>query len=134
MSDLSIQSNGLPDTTHEIRAGLRAFALELPEAYEDNPWGECVVKVNKKVFVFLGLEPAQGAGMTFTVKLPGSGADVLNLPFAEPSGYGLGKHGWVTMRFLPGEHPPADILQGWIVESYRAVAPKRLVARLDRLD
>jgi len=34
---------------------LRAFALVLPEAEEAFPWGERVVKVNKKVFVFFGL-------------------------------------------------------------------------------
>ena len=30
------------------------FALRLPGAYEDHPWGESVAKVNKKVFVFMG--------------------------------------------------------------------------------
>ncbi|HCO04282.1 MAG TPA: dGTPase, partial [Actinobacteria bacterium] len=38
-----------------IHRGVRTFALGLPEAYEDHPWGESVAKVNKKVFVFLGL-------------------------------------------------------------------------------
>jgi len=41
---------------------LRAFAGDLPEAYEGFPGGELVVRVNKKVFVFLGseLDPAEG--------------------------------------------------------------------------
>lgn len=35
---------------------VREFALGLPEAVEDHPWGpeDCVMKVNKKIFVFLG--------------------------------------------------------------------------------
>ena len=33
---------------------LKSFALSLPEAYEDHPWGESVAKVRGKVFVFLG--------------------------------------------------------------------------------
>src|SRR4051794_10880964 len=82
------------------RAALRAFALGFPGAHEDFPWGECVVKVNQKVFVFLGAEPTGETGLALSVKLPITGNDVLNLPFAEPTGYGLGKHGWVTFRFL----------------------------------
>jgi hypothetical protein len=33
---------------------LRTYALTFPEAREDFPWGERVVKVREKVFVFLG--------------------------------------------------------------------------------
>jgi predicted DNA-binding protein (MmcQ/YjbR family) len=131
MHNPSEQSNELPNTANDDWAMLRAFAVGLPGAYEDNPWSECVVKVNKKVFVFLGPEPAPDAGFAFSVKMPISGADVLSLPFTEPTGYGLGKHGWVTVRFLPGEQAPIDILRDWIIESYRAIAPKRLVAQLD---
>jgi hypothetical protein len=29
-------------------------ALCYPETYPESPWGELVVKVNKKIFVFLG--------------------------------------------------------------------------------
>ena len=36
------------------RDSLLEFALSLPEAHEDHPWGETVVKVRKKIFVFLG--------------------------------------------------------------------------------
>ncbi len=113
------------------RERLRTFALGLPGAYEEFPWGESVVKVNKKIFVFLGMEPAADAGLSFSVKLPISGDDVLSLPCTEPTGYGLGKHGWVTARFLPGEHPPIDIACDWIRESYRAIAPKKLLTQLD---
>lgn len=33
---------------------LRDFALDYPGAHEDFPWGERVVKVKGKVFLFLG--------------------------------------------------------------------------------
>ena len=49
MSDSSDPQNGLLDRAREARDSLRAFALELPEAYEDHPWGECVVKVNYRL-------------------------------------------------------------------------------------
>ncbi len=109
---------------------LRAFALKLPGAHEDFPWGERVAKVGGKVFVFLG-KPAGKGGLSLAVKLPVSSSDALDLPFTAPTGYGLGKSGWVTATFAPGEEPPVEILTAWIEESYRAVAPKKLVAELD---
>jgi predicted DNA-binding protein (MmcQ/YjbR family) len=109
-------------------AALRAHALSYPEAREDFPWGERVVKVRGKVFVFFG-HPEEG-GVGLSVKLPGSATLALDLPFASATGYGLGKSGWVTARFAPRERVPLELLRRWIDESYRAVAPKGLVARL----
>lgn len=48
---------------------LREYALGLPEAYEDFPWNESVAKVNKKVFVFLGVEDSEEYPPGFGVKL-----------------------------------------------------------------
>ncbi len=110
------------------RDALRAYALSLPEAWEDHPWGELVIKVGKKIFVFLGL--IDDKRLSMSVKLPDSADLALSLPFTAPTGYGLGKAGWVTARFL--EHdPPVDMLTEWVVESYRAVATKKLAARLE---
>jgi predicted DNA-binding protein (MmcQ/YjbR family) len=105
---------------------LRDFAMSYPGAHEDFPWGELVVKVKGKVFLFLG----KGEDLSLSVKLPASGLVALGLPFASPTGYGLGKSGWVSARFGPKEKPPLDLLRAWIDESYRAVAPKRLLAEL----
>ena len=107
---------------------LRAFALGFPEAYEEFPWGERVAKVNGKVFVFLGMD---GDTLGLSVKLPQSGMLALGLPFASPTGYGLGKAGWVTAKFAKREKAPVDLLRSWIEESYRAVAPKKLVLKLN---
>ena len=104
-------------------------ALAFPEAYEDHPWGENVAKVGKKVFVFLGT-PEQD-GMSVCAKLLDSADFALTFPFAEPAGYGLGKAGWVLARFGPTDEVPVDMLEDWIDESYRAVAPKKLVKELD---
>jgi predicted DNA-binding protein (MmcQ/YjbR family) len=114
-----------------VSASLRKFALAFPEATEDFPWGDRVAKVRGKIFVSLGLDPVPGSGMTLTVKLPASSEAALDLPFVKPMGYGLGKSGWVTATFGASDDPPVDILKAWIVESYRAVAPKKLVAGLD---
>src|SRR6476469_226103 len=111
---------------------LREFALGLPEAEEAFPWGERVVKVNKKVFVFFGLMEELDKRLLVTVKLPQTGIYALQMPFVQPSGYNLGQHGWVTARFAPGDSLPLDLLMEWIEESYRTIAPKRLVAQLDQ--
>ena len=39
---------------------LRDFALRYPETHEDFPWGERVIKVKGKVFLFLGGAPLPG--------------------------------------------------------------------------
>lgn len=120
----------MADKLREVEAALRAFALGLPEAQEDFPWGERVVKVNKKVFVFMGLPDELDRHLLLTVKLPRSGGAVLTLPFAQPARYGLGASGWVKLEFASDDDPPVDLIIDWIEESYRAVAPKRLVAQL----
>jgi predicted DNA-binding protein (MmcQ/YjbR family) len=110
---------------------LRAFAMGLPGATEDFPWGDRVAKVNGKVFVFLGLDPVPGGPIGLSLKLPDSGQEALDLPFTKPTGYGLGKSGWVTSTFEPGEEVPLDILKTWILESYQAIAPKKFSAALE---
>ncbi|HVL79997.1 MAG TPA: MmcQ/YjbR family DNA-binding protein [Actinomycetota bacterium] len=114
----------------KLRRRLIDFALSLPEAWEDHPWDEVVAKVRKKVFVFFGSDPSVGC-FNMTVKLPGSGPDVLNEPFAEPSGYGLGRSGWVTLSFDSPGQVPVEFVEDLIVESYCAVAPRKLAAQAD---
>jgi predicted DNA-binding protein (MmcQ/YjbR family) len=110
-----------------LRAELLAYALGLPEAYEDHPWGETVVKVRKKVFVFFGTDGGEQPGCW--IKLVASHPLALAQPGVEPATYGLGKSGWVSVRF--SNDTPPGMLREWIDESYRAVAPKKLAALLD---
>lgn len=105
---------------------LLEFALAFPDAWEDHPWGETVAKVGKKVFVFAGTR--DDGVHRITTKLVESHEDALHLPGARPSGYGLGRAGWVT---VPVAGAPAGMLFDFVEESYRNVAPKRLVARLE---
>ena len=51
----------------ETRDKLRRYALTFPGAWEDYPWEEVVVKVNKKVFLFLGVGDSDECPMAFTV-------------------------------------------------------------------
>jgi predicted DNA-binding protein (MmcQ/YjbR family) len=111
-----------------LEAALRAHALGYPETREDFPWGERAIKVKEKAFLFLRADDNE---ISFSVKLPRTGYQALALPFVEPTHYGLGRHGWVTARLPAGGGHSPDDFKAWIDESYRAVAPKKLVAQLD---
>ena len=115
------------DTTALANA-IVAYALTFPEAWEDDPWGSTTIKVRKKGFMFSGLNEEEV--FTFSVKLKETGLDVLELENAEPTHYGLGKHGWVTLRYEPGSTWDVDEIKGWVDQSYRAAAPKTLVKKL----
>lgn len=106
---------------------LREYGLGLPGAWEDFPWGHCALKVRKKVFAFLALEDGM---VSLSAKLPLSSGVAEHLPFASPTGYGLGASGWVTARFVAGDEIPLELMQSWVLESYRAIAPPALVKQL----
>jgi predicted DNA-binding protein (MmcQ/YjbR family) len=64
------------------------------------------------------------------VKLAESHAHALSIDGAAPTGYGLGKAGWVTVP-LRAQGVNVALLREWVEESYRIVAPKRLLDELD---
>jgi predicted DNA-binding protein (MmcQ/YjbR family) len=110
---------------------LREFGLAYPGAHLKSPWpGHLDLAVNDKTFAYLSIE---GEPLAISCKLPRSNAAALMLPFTKPTGYGLGRSGWVSAQFADGEEPPVEMLKEWIDESYRAQAPKRLVATLPPL-
>ena len=108
-----------------IAESIRKQALSYPETVEDHPWGESAFKVKGKTFVFMG---HGDEGVSFSVKLDGSRDLALALPGSEPTHYGLGKKGWVTVR--PSPKTSLDVVYFLMDESYRAIAPKRVVAAL----
>ena len=108
-----------------IAQAIRKQALSYPETAEEFPWGESAFKVKGKTFVFMRDGPD---GVSFSVKVPESRDLALSLPGAEPTHYGLGAKGWVTIA--PDPATAMHVLAFLIDESYRAVAPKRVIARL----
>ncbi|MFD9410046.1 MmcQ/YjbR family DNA-binding protein [Streptomyces sp. NPDC059989] len=113
---------------------VREFALGLPEAFEDHPWGpeDCVMKVNKKIFVFLGqADGPRPPGLSVKLKDEALHGHAMTAPGAEPTGYGLGRSGWVSVPLGVKEAPSLQVLCEWVEESYRTVALKRHVKELD---
>jgi predicted DNA-binding protein (MmcQ/YjbR family) len=115
----------MPMKTDRIAESIRKACLAYPETREDHPWGESAFKVKDKTFVFMG---SGDAGLSFSVKLGPSRDLALALPGSEPTHYGLGKKGWVTLR--PNARTSLEVIRFLIDESFRAVAPKKLVASL----
>lgn len=116
-------------TAGDLAMSIREIAMGYPEVTEDFPWGERAIKVKGKAFIFISTH--KEGEVSFSVKLPQSRDMAYDLPFAEPTHYGLGKHGWVTAHLPAKKKPPMDLIRAWIDESYRAIAPKKLVAQLD---
>lgn len=118
----------MPPSLKQLRSKVRDFALSLPETSEHLPWGERVVKVNKKVFVFMGrdMDPSFSLGL----KLTASHAAALATPGVARMAYGLGKSGWVSAKFEGRVGSTFAQLRAWVLESYRAVAPKKLAAEV----
>lgn len=121
-------------TANAARKQLRAHALKHPDAWADEPWpGDHVVKVGKKIFVFLG---GEGPDVSLGVKLPRSLLFARAQKFVQKMGYGMDKSGWVAARFSKDDKIPLELLRGWIDESYETVSatalPKRKPAGLKR--
>src|SRR5437016_11442685 len=106
---------------------VREHALHFPAAVEDFPWGESVVKVEKRsrrpprwrqglvhgpMFLWLGRRESEAHAVS--VKLTTSYDEAVALAAALPtSTSGLGQWGWLTVR-LSGVG--LDLVCGWVEE------------------
>jgi predicted DNA-binding protein (MmcQ/YjbR family) len=106
---------------------LLAIALRLPEAYEDRPWGSVHCKVAGKIFVGWGREDGRmriGFKTTKTTQ-----ALLVESDDRFQIAKYVGQHGWVDMRL--DARPNWAEVEDFIVESYRMIAPKKLVRELE---
>src|SRR5215216_1638892 len=97
--------------TDRVLKELRAYGLALPGAHTKSPWpGHLDLAVNDKTFAYLSLE---GEPLGISCKLPRSSEVALMLPFCKPTGYGLGKSGWVSAEFSDAKSVDVDMLKAW---------------------
>lgn len=116
----------MPTLPADAADALRAFGLTYPEAHLKSPWpGHADLAVRDKTFAYLSVA---GEPFSLSCKLPFTGPEARELPFVRPTGYGLGKSGWVTASWPDGIDDPMALFRSWIDESYRAQAPKKLGA------
>lgn len=110
---------------------LEAIVAQLPEAtrVDIEAWdGEPTFRVGGKNFVFAAHDAA-----SLSLKLPKDEAEALVATDerAEPTGYGLGRHGWVSITV--GARPSRERwreIEEWVRTSYTLIAPKRLARQV----
>jgi predicted DNA-binding protein (MmcQ/YjbR family) len=112
--------------TNAPLAKIRKICLSLPDTKETMTWGKPHFRVGEKIFAGYGEENGKGvvgfklemAHATIAVQVPGFS----RAPY-------VGHKGWVSLE--------TDSVKDWdevnemILESYRLIAPKRSLAKLD---
>jgi hypothetical protein len=107
---------------------LRKLALGYPEAEEGiacagTSLEKRTIKARNKAFLFLGVSDLM-------LKLGDSVPEATSLAAKNPACCKVGASGWVTVSIGPDASPTLDVLERWVDESYRRLAPKQLVAML----
>jgi predicted DNA-binding protein (MmcQ/YjbR family) len=110
---------------------LEEIVGRLPEAarVDIEAWGgEPTFRVNGKNFVFTD---AEATGISVKLPKEEAAALVATDSRAEPTGYGLGRHGWVSIT-LSGRlsRDRWREVEEWVRTSYTLVAPKRLARQI----
>ena len=115
--------------SHEQR--IEAIAAKLPEAIrvDIEAWeGEPTFRVSGKNFIFASRD---FRGISLKLPKEEAAAVVATDDAVTPTGYGLGKHGWVSID-LPSRMRARDWdqIEEWIRTSYTLVAPRRLAQQV----
>lgn len=109
-----------------VLARLREICLALPNTKETATWGQPHFRVGDKIFAGFGEEGGQHA-IGFKLTPEHAAAMVKDARFW-PAKYG-GHRGWVSMDAFAVTN--WEELQALIHESYRLIAPKRVVALME---
>ena len=119
-----------PLTPHQkAERDLTRFGLTLPEtepALFIPPMRQ--LKVRNKTFCIFGAKAEPLDALSITLKLPISAEMVQGLPFVRESRGWYKQHNWVHAHFSADDDilGETETLKGWLLQSYRAMAPKKL--------
>lgn len=119
------------DVPEQVEARLRDICLALPDAYEERAWKGTRWVVRKKTFAHvLGVAVGDAAPET-VLTFRSSGQELEVLRNAGPPFYFLG-WGRDAIGMVLGDSPDWDEVRELVTESYCVLAPKKLVALVDR--
>lgn len=114
---------------HGVSAKIREHALTFPEADEGTSCVNRAFKAGGKNFAFLGEKDDE---CNLRIKLDASIPEIENRAnSADGRTWEVGTHGWTMLRFAPDNPPPMSDLERWITESFRLLAPKKIVKLLE---
>ena len=110
---------------------LRQMCLALPETSEKEAWGDPTWRVRDRIFA---MQKGNFEGGRPSVWFKAAHGEQAVLVGADPRRFFVppyvGSKGWVG-AYLDGPDPEWDELAELVEDSYRLIAPKRLIARLD---
>lgn len=106
---------------------IRKLALRLPEVEESVVCSKAAFKARGKGFLFMGMD---GSSYNLLLKLGPSLPEAAKLAAKEPEHYGVGGRDWVSVTFPHTATPPAGLMERWVEECFRLLAPKKLVSML----
>ena len=109
-----------------VRDRLRAVCLALPEAVEQEAWGDPTWRVRGRIFA---MEKRGDGRVSVWLKAPAGAQEVLVAAdparfFAPPY---VGPRGWIGIRLAAADWPEVE---AHVRTSYRLIAPKRLAERV----
>jgi hypothetical protein len=115
-------------STASLIERVRTTALRLPQTEEGIACAGTAaerrtLRVGGKAFVFLG-------SGDIMLKLQDSIGEATAFAEQHSDACRVGAHGWVTLT-ITNAAPATDTLLSWVNESYRLLAPKRLLAQLE---
>ncbi len=118
------------DIDNAIIAPLRAICLPYPEAVEAEAFGSPTFQVRTKNFAMVH-KPDERVSVWCKAQPGAQEAYIASEPERYYRPPYLGPAGWIAAWISPACNPDWDEIAAIIDESYRLIAPKRLVRRLD---
>ena len=121
-------TDGVPD---EVEIRLREMCLELPDAYEERAWVGTRWKVRQRTFAHvLGVE-VDDADPVVVLSFRSAGEELEVLRHAAHPFFVLG-WGRDAMGMVLDDNTDWDEVQELVTESFCVLAPKKLIALVDR--
>jgi predicted DNA-binding protein (MmcQ/YjbR family) len=115
-------------TPQQLYQWLVELIATLPDARVTMTWGSPHFRVGDKIFSGWGADKAGIYSMSAKLDKDKQAALVASDPRFQVAAY-VGKHGWVS--FMPGDQPDLGEIEALLLDSYRNVATKAQVAKLD---